>query len=704
MKPTVLHCHKSTTAKLTYKFYLLMCAASTSLFWVAATNQPIKAQVNNQPITGASSESTTGELLPVPQSPWRASKKATFTVPPPPSEWQQNTVSPIGTDKVSGLNMMFLNSPSSSLSQLENSFIGQKSKRTSSLAAPTQRQPLAIGGSSEVEQYQGNTPNNLSNRIGLPQLQNSVVSQSIGQPSQSGNTTTQEFTAPSAVPTGSPTFNQLLNSQSSSRSTVAPLPPLVGEIQQGSANLVTNSNTTFNQLLNTPRGSQANLIGGVTPTFNQLLNSQPVVNKTNVNSSTQPTFEQILNAQQGSGQSGGQFGAQNAPFSYEQILNAAPIGNPSGSMAQVPQTFNQILNSQGGTFPAPGEQVRQSELRSQARPETEARPLLNSTALTEPSLRVEGVYVTQKETSARARVAGIYPLTPNVLFGATLDLVSNGSTFTDSRNEGLNINELYFATSLTGLPNLRFVVGQLDLTSFFDRNSFAKDGASQFFNPVFQTNPALAATGIASRPSLLVNWSVTDNIDAKAAVFSSSNSLSNFTLDGFAGEVGIRYGNAIIRGTYATDRDGGNRDSFPEIFSISRGNGQFGILRDDREEAYGLNAEVYIPNIKLGLFGRYGRYENRDANRSADTYVLGASLLDLFTPDDRLGIAYGQALTSDSLRRGDRPDVLEMYYDFPFLSNLRLGFTVQGRDSFDETVLGIRVKSDFDITPRGRVR
>jgi len=298
----------------------------------------------------------------------------------------------------------------------------------------------------------------------------------------------------------------------------------------------------------------------------------------------------------------------------------------------------------------------------------------------------------------------VYPLTPQLLFGATLDLVTGENLLVDSRGEGLNINELFLATSVGGLPNLRFVLGQLDLTSYFDRNSFAKDGASQFFNPVFQTNPALSATGIASRTGFLVNWSVTDNIEAKAAVFSSSDKISDFALDGFAGELAIRYGNAIIRGTYATDRDAGIRDTFPESFGIARNTQRtvFGPEKDDREEAYGVNAEVFIPNLKLGLFGRYGRYENRDLGRGADTYSFGLSFLDLFTPDDRLGLAYGRALSNESLRRGDTPDVLELFYDFQFLPNLRFGFTVQGRDGFEETVFGIRVRSEFDVTPRGR--
>ncbi|MEL7245356.1 MAG: porin [Cyanobacteria bacterium J06573_2] len=488
--------------------------------------------------------------------------------------------------------------------------------------------------------------------IGGPRTEISEANQLSAQvaPLPAPPGTNLEFTSPSYNP----------------QAAVAPLPPLPGTRPQQGLN---------------PRNA---------PTFNQLLNSrtryssqysQPLIK------SNTPTFEQMLEA-------------------YRSRRPSVATSTP---------TFNTLLNSRGGvrpttTFnPIPKPQSRIPGSTAQRTLEqdnelTPLSPLKTSAALKESSLRVEGVYVTQgDDTSARARLTGVYPLTPQVLFGGTLDLTSEGSSFDDSRREGLNINELYLATSLTGLPNLRFAVGQLDLTSYFDRNSFAKDGASQFFNPVFQTNPALASTGIGSKPGLLVNWSVTDNIDAKAAVFSSSDALSEFSLDAFAGEIGVRYGNAIIRGTYSTARDAGNRDSFPQSFQIARGNGEFGVLEDDREEAYGINAEVFIPKLKMGLFGRYGRYENRDLGEDADTYIFGASFLDLFTPDDRLGLAYGRALSDEDARTGKQLDVLEFYYDFKFLSNLRLGFSVQGRDDFNETVLGIRIKSDFDVTPRGRL-
>ncbi|MEM6751662.1 MAG: carbohydrate porin [Cyanobacteria bacterium P01_C01_bin.38] len=461
----------------------------------------------------------------------------------------------------------------------------------------------------------------------------------LPQAESSDNGKVQEFTAPEVA--------NAVNSQTY----IAPLPPLPGTKKQSQLTNSVKSQPTFNQLL---YPSQNRISGKVNPA----LSNNPLLSS--------PGFPSTANKKS--------------------------------------QPFNQAVSKQLPELPSPISQSTPVAQQIEPKPIVQQpTAVIRKSPVREPSLTLQGVYVTQgDDTSARARVTGIYPLTPQAVFGATLDLTSEGSGFDDSRNEGLNINELYFATSLNGLPNLRFVIGQMDLTSYFDRNSFAKDGASHFFNPVFQTNPALSSTGIASSPGLLVNWSVTDKVAAKAAVFSSSQALSDFSLDGFAGEIGIRQGNAIIRGTYSTARDAGNRDSFGESFGIARGNNQFGPLEDDREESYGINAEVFIPEMKLGLFGRYGRYENRDLGAGADTYSLGLSFLDLLTPDDRLGLAYGRALSNDSLRTGKQPDVVELFYDFKFLPNLRLGLSFQGRDSFDESVLGIRVKSEFDITPKRR--
>jgi hypothetical protein len=341
-------------------------------------------------------------------------------------------------------------------------------------------------------------------------------------------------------------------------------------------------------------------------------------------------------------------------------------------------------------------------------PSTQQPSLFRSTALTSPSVRLQGVYINQgDQSSARARVSALYPLNPRVQFGGTLDLTSDANSFADSPTQGLNINELYVATAPFGdLPNFRLVVGQLDLTSYFDRNSFAKDAATHFFNPVFQTNPALSATGIASRPTVLVNWSITDNIEAKAAVFSSARAVNDFSVDGFAGEIGLRYGNGIIRGTFVSDRDAGSRDGFREIFGIQRSNGSTGIRASDREEAYGVNGEYFFPQMNMGVFARYGRYDNRTLGQGGDTYSLGLSFLDVFNPNDRLGLAYGRTLSNDKLRRENKeevPDVLELFYDFRFLPNLRLGFTLQQRNGFSDTFAGFRVKTEFDVSPRGRL-
>jgi hypothetical protein len=335
-----------------------------------------------------------------------------------------------------------------------------------------------------------------------------------------------------------------------------------------------------------------------------------------------------------------------------------------------------------------------------------SRPLIKSTALSKPSLILQGIYQFQgDQSSARARLTGSYPVTPNLLFGTSLD-VTTGKGFSDSPNDGFNINELFLTASLPQVPNLRVSVGQLDLTSYFDRNSFAKDGATHFFNPTFQTNPALSTSGLASRPGVLLNWALSDNIEAKVAGFSSSRGVGDFAFDGFAGELGLRYGNTIIRGTYVTDRDSGNKDGFKEVRQLSRGLGRFGILPTDRESSFGINAETFFPNKKMGVFARFGRYNNLDIGQGGDTFSAGVSFLDVFSAEDRLGVAYGRGLSNNKLRaRVDdpQPDALEAFYDFRFMPNLRLGFSLQGRNGFSEIVGGIRVKTEFDVTPKGRL-
>jgi hypothetical protein len=323
-----------------------------------------------------------------------------------------------------------------------------------------------------------------------------------------------------------------------------------------------------------------------------------------------------------------------------------------------------------------------------------------------PSLVFQGGFITQGgDTGARARVTGVYPISPNALFGGTVDLTT-GEGFSDSEGTGLDLNELYFTGSLPSYPNLRLTAGLMDLTSYFDRNSFAKDSLTHFFNPVFQTNPALAAAGIASRPGVLLNWDISDNIQARAAAFSSRKNIGDFALDAYAAELAFRYGNAIVRGTFASDRDAGKNSGFEEIYGISRGNNEFGLRSGDRENAYGINAEYYIPDIKMGLFGRYGHYENTAIGKGGDTFSLGLNFLDLFMKDDRLGFGYGRNLSNNDLRRelGNKvPDVWEVFYDFRVTPYLRAGVTLQARDEFSDVVAGFRVKTEFDLLGIGRL-
>ncbi len=411
-----------------------------------------------------------------------------------------------------------------------------------------------------------------------------------------------------------------------------------------------------------------------------------------------PPLTGALNGTLGGGSLGG------AP-----VLPSPPSLYPPGILP-TPTTPIPIETSEalGGPLPAEANATALGTQMGDRLPEYRDGQLLRTSALGKPEYRLQGVFLTEgSNTSARARLNTVYPLTPNLLFGGSLD-VSSGDSFSSGNTSGFSVNELYASASLEQLPNLRFVVGQMDLTSYFDRNSFAKDSATHFFNEAFQTNPALSAAGLGSRPGLLLNWTATDNIELKAAAFSSDRNLGGFALDGFAGEIGLRYGNAIVRGSYVTDKDSGNRDGFQEIFSVPRSDGGSGLRSGDREQAYGVNAEYYIPNLRMGLFARYGRYENRDLNEGGDSFGLGFNFQDVFSADDRIGLAYGRTLSNESLRRQfgteSAPDVLELFYDFRFLPNLRLGFSLQERNEFSEIVAGFRLKAEFDTLPLGSLK
>lgn len=304
--------------------------------------------------------------------------------------------------------------------------------------------------------------------------------------------------------------------------------------------------------------------------------------------------------------------------------------------------------------------------------------------ITETSLSLQGLYVRQaSQSSARARLSGNTFLTPNLLVGGALDVVT-GPDLTN--RDGVQLTELYVATAVPGVPGLRFRLGQLDITSYFDRNSFAKDVGRDFFNSTFHTNPALiaAANATASSPGGLVQWSLNDNLMLSASAFSSAADLSDFALDGFAGEVGLRTGNLILRGTFLTGQD-----------TDFQGTG-------DRLASYGLNAEWFLPQANIGLFGRYGRL-NSSSGSVGDNYSIGLNAFDVFMEEDRIGVAYGRNLPTASVN-GLTPDVLEVFYDFEALPNVRVGFTFQQRNQLQESFAGFRIRGDLDLLPNPTLR
>ncbi|HIK45594.1 MAG TPA: porin [Leptolyngbyaceae cyanobacterium M65_K2018_010] len=362
--------------------------------------------------------------------------------------------------------------------------------------------------------------------------------------------------------------------------------------------------------------------------------------------------------------------------------SVAPAGWYNSAAAGIPPVNPTVTPTVNPGMPYPGPAGAQTLAPSPnpVQPPSEpTSPAFTNAPITESNLYVEGLYILQGDnSSARARISGYDFLSPNWLIGGSIDVVT-GPDLTN--RDGLQLNELYLATSVPAIPGLRFRLGQLDITSYFDRNSFAKDISRDFFNSTFHTNPALVAGAnvTASRPGGLVQWLATDNVNLSAAVFSSAGNIADFALDGLAAEVGFRMGDFVLRGTYVS------------------GNGSEFQGAEGRLNAYGLNAEWFIPAANLGLFGRYGALNGAGGFLGND-YVIGISALDLFMQDDRLGLAYGRNLPFNSVD-GLTPDVLELFYDFAALPNLRIGFTFQQRNQFRDSYAGFRIRGGLDVLP-----
>lgn len=394
-----------------------------------------------------------------------------------------------------------------------------------------------------------------------------------------------------------------------------------------------------------------------------------------------------------------------SPHAFATPLDAEVDLGFEGEAGLISERFN--ASQSAAEFPPVASPDRVAQTLEEADPglsETEAsqpirEPADRSEVFTQAAILQQG-----NEFSARLRGGGIYVLSPSVFVGAVVDLTT-GPGFSNGAGSGLDINELYITASPANMPELRFTAGLMDLTSYFDRNSFAKDSLTHFFNPVFQTNPALSTVNISSRPGFLVNWTPIDNISLTASTFSSSRSLGKLSLDSYAGEIGVRFGNAIVRGTYVSSRDAGNFDGFQESYLISRSNGGLGVQEGDSESGFGINAEYFIPQINLGLFGRYGSYTNHTLGESGTTYSFGVNALDVFMPDDRLGLGYGRQLSNSARRQefGTKvPDVWELFYDARLSPHLRAGVTLQQRNGFSETWIGFRVRYDM-VWPIGRI-
>jgi len=190
------------------------------------------------------------------------------------------------------------------------------------------------------------------------------------------------------------------------------------------------------------------------------------------------------------------------------------------------------------------------------------------------------------------------------------------------QDEKLTLREAWLGLQLIG-DRLDVFVGKLDLTNYFDRNSFANDETTQFLNAALVNNPMLKQP--PNRAGVVARWDTNRDLSFGLGVQASSDLDEDLLDEPFAvGE--IDYHSALfIDGHY---RLWARVSTFPE--NHSRVTWGVGISLD----------QLLLP--WLGVFVRAGFSQIEGVSRTSYAVSTGVWMHSplVSRPKDRLGVGY----------------------------------------------------------------
>lgn len=239
------------------------------------------------------------------------------------------------------------------------------------------------------------------------------------------------------------------------------------------------------------------------------------------------------------------------------------------------------------------------------------------------------------------------------------------------QDERLTVREAWLGLRFIG-DRLDVILGKLDPTNYFDRNTFANDETTQFLNGALVNNPMLKQP--PNGPGLVTRWDAGRDVGFSLGAH-APNDLGEDLLGGpyVIGE--IDYHSArLIDGNY---RLWGRVGTLPE---------------DSRRQMWGAGVSLdQLLTPRLGVFGRAGFSQTEGVSLTSYAASTGIRLTSpLFgRPKDRLGVGY-------SFQREAAGDehLAEIYYNLFLTDRLSVSGDVQWLFSGPDQVTG---KTNRDV-------
>jgi len=254
----------------------------------------------------------------------------------------------------------------------------------------------------------------------------------------------------------------------------------------------------------------------------------------------------------------------------------------------------------------------------------------------------------------------------------------NGYTARLSEQNALNLREVWLRTELFG-QRLALTMGRLDLTNYFDANSFSNDESTQFLSDALVNNQMLGLT--SNGTGVAAEYDPKNGFRLKFGLQQSNDDATNLSESLFTlSEVGYTFTPfALPEGTYRVWFRTDNTAT-------------------DTLTAAGLSFDQKLTNA-VGLFARYGsqdlELEGRDHYWSAGVSFQNGFILN---PQDTWGVGYSEMRPFS----GEREKLIEGYYNLLLTERLRLSFHLahvlerpSEGEEFGYLLPGIRLQAAF---------